>query len=110
MSELPGNVVGVLVWTEEQLSPHRELISATLASGLKNANGGVRTNARKSFAAFWRLWPEEGDALLETQSVTLLRALKKDFPDLKSNVLAKVGSGKPKSSRSGARKFMMEQR
>ena len=42
--------------------------------------------ASKSFAVFWRLWPEVGDTANATMSESTRCELKKEFPDLQPRI------------------------
>eukprot|EP01043_Picozoa_sp_COSAG02_P060312 COSAG02_NODE_7853_length_2817_cov_2.230316_1_plen_698_part_10 len=72
----------VASWTEEELSAHRDMLQNTLQTAMQDSNADVRRFARKSFAVFWRLWPEVGDIVNAKMSESSRRALKKEFPDL----------------------------
>ena len=106
----------VTLWTEEQLSAHQDALQSTLQTAMQDSNADVRRFARTSFAVFWRLWPDVGEHCLAAQPLTSQRAMRKDYPDLGSSVLASIGvdtgaTSRPRNKHGGsARAFLQAQR
>jgi hypothetical protein len=98
-------------WSDEHLTPHGERLREMLAQAMQDASSDVRSEARKSFAIYWRVWPESGDMMLASQPMSVRKALRREFPGLKSSVLAQLGTTRvKKTDRPSAKEFMRNRR
>ena len=50
-------------WTEEQLSPHKELILGKLEIVLNDKSKTARQSARTAVVKMRAVWPDDGEAL-----------------------------------------------
>eukprot|EP01045_Picozoa_sp_COSAG04_P015697 COSAG04_NODE_1261_length_7504_cov_2.488184_6_plen_65_part_00 len=51
------------LWTEEQLSPHKELILGKLEIVLNDKSKTARQSARTAVVKMCAVWPDDGEAL-----------------------------------------------
>ncbi|KAI9850190.1 MAG: suppressor of tub2 mutation [Thelocarpon superellum] len=70
-----------------------ELMEKCIKKGLADADIGVRENMRKTFWAFFKVWPERADVLMSTLDPTSRRLLEKDAANPNSPKKAAPATG-----------------